>query len=70
MTIKRRLKCEGCVHHAEYDALFMGCYAPVPYYIPEEQKDRWMDLFHKKMTKCSHYITLDSFEMEMFRNVR
>jgi hypothetical protein len=62
MTIKRKVKCTNCVRYEdnEYD-----CYWPVPTYIPVEQRERWMKLYHEKMVRCQHHLTQERLRKEL-----
>ncbi len=64
MTTKREVKCTGCIHH---DKPMDGseCIAPIPAYIPYEQGDRYMKLWHEKMIRCEWHMSPERLRREI-----
>lgn len=67
MTIRRKVKCTGCLRYESPigNKEIQDCVQPVPSYIPQEQRMRWMKVYHEKMIRCIHHMTWETMSKEL-----
>ncbi len=69
MTIKRRVKCTGCIHFPQEEDMAISdteCILPVPSYIPQEQHLWWMKMYHENQVKCPDHMSPKRLAKELF----
>lgn len=64
MTIRRAVKCTGCIRFDE--PIEVECTWPVPSYIPKEQGFKWMKMYHEIQVRCPDRLTPERFRKELF----